>query len=376
MGVRASVAEPVPDAGPAGQAADRPGAGAAGLGPLARWGAIGLAVALLAGWGLGAGGVADVRIASIVLMYIALAQGWNVLGGYAGYPNFGMVMFFGIGAYTTAVASNAWHVNALATLPLAALAAGVAALLIGVPALRLRGGYFAIATFVLTIAIEALTLILGVTKGSQGIEVASLGLPINVSTRLFFALFLALAIGATAICRGVERSRWYSALVAIREDEDAAEVLGVPTTRLKATALLIGALVAGVAGCLYAIQLFYIEPLGTFDFNTSLAVVVAAVIGGAGTWYGPVLGGLVTQLLAQELFVHVQGVYSELSYGVLLIVVVLLAPGGIVSLWRRSSPGQDGPGTRLRGVVKKVHPRLATQNASLGDTERGERRRP
>jgi branched-chain amino acid transport system permease protein len=123
--------------------------------------------------------------------------------------------------------------------------------------------------------------------------------------------------------------------VAIREDEDAAEVLGVPTTRIKAVALLIGAMVAGVAGCLYAIQLFYIEPIGTFDFNISLAVVVAAVIGGAGTWYGPLVGAVVTQLLAQELFVHVQGVYSQLSYGVLLVGVVLLAPRGLVSLLRR-----------------------------------------
>lgn len=294
-----------------------------------------LAVVLTAGWGLGVGGVADVRIVSIVLMYVALAQGWNVLGGYAGYVNFGMAMFFGIGAYTTAVTANTWHVNALATAPLAALVAGAAAIIIGVPTLRLRGGYFAIATFVLTIAVQALALVLGITHGSQGLEIASLQMSISAATRVFFALFLGLALVATAICWGLEHTRWHSALVAIREDEDAAEVLGVPTTQLKAMALLIGALIAGLAGSLYATQLFYIEPSGTFDFNISLAVVVAAVIGGAGTWLGPLIGAVLTQLLAQELFVHVQGVYSELSYGVLLIVVVLLAPRGLISLGRR-----------------------------------------
>ena len=300
-----------------------------------RWvglGTAGLVLALTLGWGLGPGSVANVRIASIVLMYVALAQGWNVLGGYAGYVNFGMVMFFGIGAYTTAIASNAWHVNALATLPLAALVAGAAAVVVGVPTLRLRGGYFAIATFVLTIAVQALALVLGVTHGSQGIEIASLRMSIEAATRLFFVFFLGLALIGTVICWALEHTRWHSALVAIREDEDAAEVLGVPTTRLKAFALLAGALIAGLAGSLYATQLFYIEPTGTFDFNISLAVVVGAVIGGAGTWLGPLLGAVVTQLLAQELFVHVQGVYSELSYGVLLIIVVLVAPRGIVSI--------------------------------------------
>lgn len=301
-----------------------------------------LVVLVALGWGIGPGAVADVRIATIVVMYIALAQGWNILGGYAGYVNFGMAMFFGVGAYTTAIVANSWHVNALATIPLAAVVAGITAVVIGAPALRLRGGYFAIATFVLTIAVQALALILGITKGSQGLEVPTLGMSIDQATRLFFVLFLALGVLATGLCWLLEHTRWHSALVAIREDEDAAEVLGVPTTRLKVIALVIGAVIAGVAGSLYATQIFYIEPNGTFDFNISLAVVVAAVIGGGGTWLGPVLGAVITQLLAQELFVHVAGVYSQLSYGVLLAVVVLAAPRGLISLWqhrlRRPAP--------------------------------------
>lgn len=292
-----------------------------------------LVVTLVAAWGLSVGSVGNVHIASIVLMYAALAQGWNLLGGYAGYLNFGMAMFVGIGAFTTAVTANSWHINALLTLPLAALFTGAVALVIGGPMLRLRGGYFAIATFVLTIAVEALALVLGVTHGSQGIEISILSTSISTETRLFFALFLVLAVLATGICWGVERTRWHSALIAIREDEDAAELLGVPTARLKLIAFLIGAVIAGFAGSLYATQLFYIEPTGMFDFNISLAVVVAAAIGGAGTWQGPLLGAVITQLLAQELFIHVQGVYSELSYGVLLVGVMLLAPRGLISLW-------------------------------------------
>jgi len=313
---------------------------------LAGFAAAAVVIALAAAWGSAFGQVAAVRIGVIVLMYVALAGGWNLLGGYAGYMNFGTVLFFGVGAYATAITSAHWHLNPLATAPLAALAAVVASLLIGVASLRLRGGYFAIATFILTLAVQSLALVLGLTHGAQGLFISGLGISPIQATRVFFDLFLGLAVLAILICWVVERTRWYSALTAIREDEDAAEVLGVPTARYKLTALLTGSAIAGIAGCFYAAQIFYIEPVGTFDFNISLATVVAAVIGGAGRWYGPVIGAVVTQLLAQELFVHVQGVYSQLSYGALLVIVVLAAPGGIAGLAsrvRRRRPAAGAP---------------------------------
>lgn len=322
-----------------GRAGD-PGAAAAAGGPgrratrrlVAGLLAAAVVIAVAAAWGSAFGQVAVVRIGVVVLMYVALAGGWNLLGGYAGYMNFGTVLFFGVGAYTTAITSAHWHLNPLATAPLAAVAAAVASLVIGVASLRLRGGYFAIATFILTLAVQSLALVLGLTNGAKGLFITGLGISPIQATRVFFDLFLALAAVTILICWLVERTSWYSALVAIREDEDAAEVLGVPTARYKLIALLTGAAVAGISGCFYAAQIFYIEPVGTFDFSISLATVVAAVIGGAGRWYGPVLGAVITQLLAQELFVHVQGVYSELSYGVLLIIVVLVAPGGLAGL--------------------------------------------
>lgn len=302
-----------------------------------RWPLAVLVLAVLVGvWGATIGGIATVSIVSLVLMYVALAQGWNLLGGYAGYVNFGTVTFFGIGAYTTAILAADAHIHPLLTAPLAAVMAGIGAVVIGVPTLRLRGGYFAIATFVLTLAIQALALVLPITRGSTGILVPGIGTSIDTATRVFFLLFLALAVVATGLCLYVERTRWHSALVAIREDEDAAEVLGIPTTALKSTALVVGSMIAGFAGSFYAAQLFYIEPTGTFDFNISLAVVVAAVIGGSGTWFGPVVGAVITELLAQELFVHVQGVYNQLSYGALLAIVVLVAPRGLMGVARRA----------------------------------------
>ena len=286
-------------------------------------------------WGAGPGSISAVSVMSLALMYVALAQGWNLLGGYAGYVNFGMVTFFGIGAYTTAISATDWNLYPLVTVPLAGIVAGLAAVLIGIPTLRLRGGYFAIATFVLSLAVQALALVLPLTRESTGIIVPGLGISIDSATRVFFLLFLALSVVATGLCLLVERTRWHSALVAIREDEDAAEVLGVPTTALKSAALVIGSVIAGVAGSFYATQLFFIEPTGTFDFNISLGVVVAAVIGGSGTWFGPVIGAIITEVLAQELFIYVQGVYNQLVYGGLLVIVVLLAPRGLMSLGRR-----------------------------------------
>ncbi len=329
----------------------RPAAAAAPPGPgpgllrrrLTGFAVAAVVIALLAAWGSGFGQVAAVQIGVIVLMYAALAGGWNILGGYAGYMNFGTALFFGVGAYATALTSAAWHVNPLLTAPVAALAAAVAALGIGLVSLRLRGGYFAIATFILTLAVQSLALVLGITHGATGLYITGLGISPIQATRVFFALFLALAALATLACWVIEQTRWYSALTAIREDEDAAEVLGVPTARYKMIGLVAGAVIAGFAGSFYAAQIFYIEPVGTFDFNISLATVVAAAIGGSGRWFGPLIGAVITQLLAQELFVHVQGAYSQLSYGALLIVVVLLAPGGLAGLasraTRRRAPG-------------------------------------
>lgn len=280
----------------------------------------------------GLGPVADVSIGSIVAMYAAMAEGWNLLGGYGGYMNFGTAMFFGVGAYATALANGGWHLNPLLALPIAALAAAAAAVLLGIPALRLRGHYFAIATFILTLAVQALVFVTGFTHGATGMYITGITLDPIQATRLYFDLFLVLTIIAALVCWGLERTRWHSALVAIREDEDAADVLGVPVTRYKSVALVIGAAIAGAVGCVYATQIYYIEPNGTFDFNISLGVVVAAVLGGAGTWFGPLIGAVITQLIAQELFVHVQGVYNQLSYGALLVVVVLVAPRGLASL--------------------------------------------
>lgn len=305
------------------------------------WGVLTLAVLLLAAFGASSSQLGTIRIWTIVLMYVVLTEAWTVLGGYGGYLNFGMAMFFGVGAYTAAIISSRASISPLATVLAAGVAAAILGVIFGIPSLRLRGAYFAIVTFVLTLAVEQLVSILGITNGALGLYLKPPALSPRASDELFFFIFLGGAIIVTLAVRQIGRSRFGSSLVAIREDEDAAEILGVPTTRVKTIAFVFAAFIAGMVGCVYASQLYYIEPVSTFDFSLSLSVVVAAIVGGRESWIGPLLGAVVTQLVAQELFSSAQGVEGNLVLGALLIVFARFVPGGIVGLFRRM-PGLRG----------------------------------
>jgi branched-chain amino acid transport system permease protein len=283
-------------------------------------------------WALVSPDISAIKIVGAVLMYVALSSAWNLLGGYAGYLNFGSAMFLGVGAYATVVLSTTTGIGPLVTLPVAALVAALVGLAVGIPGFRLRGDYFAVATFVLTLAAQQLAFALDVTGGATGLTLASTTGSLDDDVRLFCLLFLAVAVLATLCCWAVERTRWFSTLTAVREDEDAAEVLGVPTLRVKLVAFVVGAALAGAVGCFYAAQLLYIEPTGTFDFHVSLAVVVAAVIGGKGTWWGPALGAVVTQLLLQQLLATVDDAWNQIVFGAVLVVAVLAVPRGIAGL--------------------------------------------
>jgi branched-chain amino acid transport system permease protein len=213
-----------------------------------------------------------------MFMFVALAQAWNILGGYAGYINFGMAGFFGVGAYTTAILFHEFQFSPFVTAVLGGAAAVVIAFAVGVPSLRLRGSYFAIVTLIITFAIQLVVFDVPITQGSMGITLAALPFPPHVASQVFYFTFLILAMLATAAVYFIERSRFGYALVAIREDEDAAGVLGVRTTAVKTLALVIGAGMAGIVGGIYSAYILYIEPSGTFALDISLDVVLIAIV--------------------------------------------------------------------------------------------------
>lgn len=273
-----------------------------------------------------------------VFMYIVLTQAWNILGGYGGYLNFGMATFFGTGAYASAILFHYFGLSPFLTAPLAGVAAAIAGLLIGIPTLRLRGAYFALVTMIITFAVQILVLNLPWTQGALGIYMQPTGLtPLGVE-RLFYFLFLGLAALVTALVYAIERSNMGWALVAIREDEDAAEIVGVKTIEVKWIANAIACFIAGVVGGLYAQRIMYLEPFGTFSFDISLNTVLMAVIGGAGAWQGPLIGAPVVLLVADTLRVTFTSEVNRAIFSIVVIVIALFVPGGVMGLihrWRR-----------------------------------------
>ncbi len=270
-----------------------------------------------------------------VFMYIVLTQAWNILGGYGGYLNFGMVTYFGVGAYASALLFHFYQISPLITAPLGGLAAAILGLLIGIPTLRLRGAYFAIVTMIITFAVQILVLDVPFTQGALGIYLAPLPLSPLGLERLFYFLFLAFALLVTMLIFAIEHSNFGWALVAIREDEDAAEIVGVRTTEVKWVANALSACIAGIAGGLYAQRIMYLEPTGTFAFDISLNVVLMAVIGGAGTWQGPLVGAPLVLLVADALRVTVTSEVNRVIFSLIVILIALFVPGGVMSIARR-----------------------------------------
>ena len=273
-------------------------------------------------------------VLTTVFLYVVMTQAWNILGGYGGYLNFGTVTYFGIGAYTSAVLFHYFGLSPFLTAIPAGVVAMIAGLLIGIPTLRLRGSYFAIVTMIITFAVQILVLNLTITQGALGIFLQSLPMKPLMVEKLFYFIFLAFALAVTLLVYAIERSNFGGALVAIREDEDAAEIIGVRTTAIKWTANALSAFIIGIAGGLYAQRILYLEPTGTFAFDFSLNVVLMAVIGGAGTWLGPLLGAPLVVLVADYLRITFTSEVNRVVFSIVVILIALYVPGGIVRVLR------------------------------------------
>lgn len=265
-----------------------------------------------------------------VFLYVSITQAWNILGGYGGYLNFGTATFFGVGAYTTGVLFQYYGLSPFLTAPLAGLVAALLGIVIGIPTLRLRGAYFAIMTMIITFAIQILVFGLPFTQGAMGIFLPPLKLSPLALERLFYFVFLGLAAVVTLLVYAIENSNFGWALVAIREDEDAAEVIGVKTTMIKYIANAVATFIIGVIGGLYAQRIMYIDPTGSFSFDVSLNVVLMAVIGGAGTWQGPLIGAPLILVVADMLRVTFTSEVNRVIFSIVVILIALYLPHGVM----------------------------------------------
>jgi branched-chain amino acid transport system permease protein len=268
-----------------------------------------------------------VRATLQVFMWIALAGSWNLISGLTGYVSFGHVAFFGAGAYTGAilVASAGWPWPAAAAA--GGAAACVLALVIGYPCLRLKGPYFAIAMLGLNEVLRALVSYFeGLTGGGNG-----LSLPTLDATRSIYYVMGGLAMAVTALTYAIITSRFGLRLMTIREDEVAAEAMGIDTFRHKLAAFLLSAVGPGVAGALTARDQGYIEPLSVFPLAVTVTMIVMVLFGGKGTVWGPVLGAVALFVIQEIVWARYPYVHP-LLFGAIIVAVVLLMPRGILGL--------------------------------------------
>jgi branched-chain amino acid transport system permease protein len=264
-----------------------------------------------------------------ILMYAAMGYGWNMIGGYTGYVSFGQVAFFGAGAYCSAMLSAHGVDNLLADVALACVVNALFAVLIGLPVLRLKGHYFAIATLGIALALTDIVANLDVLGASSGLAVH------HVDEAHFWIYYYAMwlvALAAILATFAIARSKLGFAFVAIRENEEAAAALGINATRYKITAWAISAMMAGSAGAVFAPANGFLDPSIAFSVDSNVFPIVMAILGGVGTVAGPFIGALIlagANEMLQRYFIKIH----TLFFGAMIVLVVLLLPRGLVWLF-------------------------------------------
>lgn len=272
----------------------------------------------------------------VVVQYVVLATAWNILGGYAGYVNFGTAAFFAVGTYTTILL----HKLGLGNLPVMMLAGGAVAGLLGLGmgylTLRLRGAYFSIATLSLAILLQTLITNWDFVGGSRGAYVVRPAMDWFFASYVEFLFFVMVVLAWAAIClaRGIEVSRLGLGLAAIRDDELAAEASGVPTLRLKLIATTLSGALLGMAGAPLPYYATFIEPASAFGLPYAVNAMAMPLVGGLQSWVGPLIGALLLGTAQQIATVTISSAVNLLLVGLLLIGFLILAPQGIVGLIR------------------------------------------
>jgi branched-chain amino acid transport system permease protein len=277
----------------------------------------------------------------VVLQYMVLSTAWNILGGYCGYVNFGTAAFFALGAYSTVAIHKFYPIPIPFLLVVGGVVSGVIGFGMGYLTLRLRGAFFAIATLALAVVLETLVVNWDYVGGSRGAYIVRPSdiAPIGNYVRYLFLIMLVLAAAAVTTARLIERSRLGYGFATIRDDELAAEALGVPTLRLKLIATTISGALMGMAGAPFPYYIGYLQPSSTFGFDYAVNSIAMPLIGGTTSWVGPVIGAILLGSLQQIATVTISSAVNLLIVGILLVTFVIVAPNGIIGLvhkyWQR-----------------------------------------
>ena len=276
----------------------------------------------------------------VVTLLIALAgQGWNILGGYGGQYSFGHAAFFGTGAYVTAILQVRYGVNAWLAFGAGIILGALVGAVIGALTFRagIRGSYFALVSLAFAEVLRILASVAPITGAGVG-TLVKLDLRVEAlqfeSRAVFYWVILALVAISLLVAQRLERTRFGTWLIAVRENEDAAKALGVNATLIKLGAMVISAAITAAAGCFYTQYFLFVDSGIAFGTRMSIEALLTPIIGGAGTVFGPLLGALVVQALGEgaKLVAGDAPGLSLIVYGCVLILVIAFAPRGLIGL--------------------------------------------
>jgi branched-chain amino acid transport system permease protein len=286
-----------------------------------------------------------IRVLTILLLFAAMAQSWNIVGGLANQISLGHAAFFGIGAYASTILLIRFGLSPWLGILVAMILAGLTGGLLSLPIMKLRGHYFALATLAFGEVMRAIANTWSsVTGGPVGISVpfspnAGLGMMQFKSTIPYYFIMLGAFTIATYIFWKISHSKLGYELRAVKANVDSAEVIGIDTTRTKIIAAVISAALMGACGVLYAQFNFFFDPDSAFSLvGISIRVALICIIGGIGTVFGPLIGACFLLPLEEifNAFLSGKGAgYSQLAYGVILIGIILLEPRGLTTLFKQ-----------------------------------------
>jgi branched-chain amino acid transport system permease protein len=273
------------------------------------------------------------HILILVIMWSVIGMAWNLLGGYCGQVSFGHAAFFGVGAYTAGILYNKLGISAWWGLPLSIFFVTIFALVIGYICLRLKGPFFALGTLamgvILRVTAENLT---GITEGDLGIMIRE---RTWIEKTWYFYVILIIALLSFFLVKKIIESKLGYYFVAIREDQDAAESLGINTTLYKTIALSLSAVITGLAGAFYTNYMGYIDPKIVFALHDiSIVTIMVVMVGGVATYWGPFVGAIIMVFLAEIIrTIPKLGAAHHTFFGILLIVIIIFLPNGVVGDW-------------------------------------------
>ena len=273
----------------------------------------------------------------VILQFIALAVAWSILGGYAGYVNFGTSAFYGVGVYASVFLVKAFGAPLLLQILAGGAIGALMGFALGLLTLRLQGIFFSIATIALTIVIETTITNWRYVGGAAGVQIQrpAVTAPFDNYVQMLFFVQALLVVLSVAISRYIQNSWIGRGLQALGDDELAAECTGVPTLRLKLLACVISGALMCAVGAPAAMYLQYADPASAFNLNYSVSTLAMSLIGGTAHWSGPIIGAILLGTTQQLLTVTISSEVNVLVLGIMLVLFVVGAPEGIIGLIRK-----------------------------------------